>query len=107
MSRLDEISDELKKLWTKLSRQELCEYYEITDRTLYNYQNKLGLPKKGNEKLSTVTNPIVVFMNKSNNETKKQVFKNWEHFVIWSKAQSYSYRIISSNEIHIDYSKKL
>ena len=93
-SKLKEIAYELKNLWNYLSRKELCDYYAITDRTLYNYQNKLKLPKKVNTDPIKVDKPITILVNR-NGQYQKQEFKNWEHFAIREKAQSHSIKIDS------------
>lgn len=93
-SKLKEIAYELKNLWNYLSRKELCDYYAITDRTLYNYQNKLKLPRKVNTDPIKVDKPITILVNR-NGQYQKQEFKNWEHFAIWEKAQSHSIKIDS------------
>ena len=93
-SKLKDIAYELKNLWDYLSRKELCDYYNITDRTLYNYQNKLHLPKKLNADPIKEDKPISILVNK-NGKYETQKFKNWEHFAIWEKAQSHSIRIDS------------
>lgn len=93
-SKLKDIAYELKNLWDYLSRKELCDYYNITDRTLYNYQNKLHLPKKLNTDPIKEDKPISILVNK-NGKYEIQKFKNWEHFAIWEKAQSHSIRIDS------------
>ena len=46
MGRLEEIAYELKNLWSYLTRQELSEYYGVSERTLFTYSKKLNLPKK-------------------------------------------------------------
>ena len=93
-SRLKGIAFELKNLWSYLTRQELCEYYDITDRTLYNYQNKLQLPRKINEEAKKPEKDVCIWINE-NGKYRKQSFKSWEHFVIWQKAQSHSIKIDS------------
>ena len=35
MGRLEEIAYELKNLWSYLTRQELSEYYGVSERTLF------------------------------------------------------------------------
>ena len=105
MSKLEEIAYELKNLWQHLSRQELCEYYDVTERTLCNYKNKLNLPKNNCKGLTT-TNPISVYINTPDNSIKKQIFKSWNHFVIWSKAQSHPFVISDQNVINIDYNRE-
>ena len=96
-SKLKDIAYELKNLWGYLSRKELCEYYNITDRTLYNYQNKLELPKKLNSDPIKEDKPISVLVNR-NGKYEKQTFKNWQHFAVWEKAQSHSIKIDSVNK---------
>ena len=91
-SRLKGIAFELKNLWGYLTRQELCEYYNITDRTLYNYQNKLNLPRKINEQAKKADNIINLWVQEDGTY-KQKCFKNWEHFVIWQKAQPCSIKI--------------
>ena len=46
MGRLEEIAYELKNLWSYLTRQELSEYYGVSERTLFTYSKKLNLPKR-------------------------------------------------------------
>ena len=96
-SKLRGIAFELKNLWSYLTRQELCEYYSITDRTLYNYQNKLSLPRKINEQAKKGDRTISIYV-KDNGKYKKQCFKSWEHFVVWEKAQSHSIKLDSINK---------
>lgn len=104
MSRLEQIAYELKNLWKYLTRNEICEYFNITDRTLYNYQKKLNLPKNESIEMK-VSKPITVYMNTEDNKLRKQVFKNYKHFVVWSKAQSHPFKIIDQNSISIDYTR--
>ena len=73
-SKLRGIAFELKNLWSYLTRQELCEYYSITDRTLYNYQNKLSLPRKINEQAKKGDRTISIYV-KDNGKYKKQCFR--------------------------------
>lgn len=90
-SKLKSIAYELKNLWTYLTRQELCAYYDVSERTLCNYKNKLGLPKN----ISTETKidkPVKIYI-KEGNSYNPQSFKSWEHFAIWEKAQSHSIKI--------------
>lgn len=99
--KLKEIAYELSKLWKYLTRQELCMYYGVTDRTLYNYQNKLGLDKKKGlleerqdlERLYNSKDCVTLYVQNRPNNFKKITFKNWQHFVVWSKAQSHPMRI--------------
>lgn len=104
MSKLDEIGYELTKVWNHLDRKEICEQFNISDRTLYRYQSALGLETKTQNPIKA-GKPLSVFINTKDNQIKKQSFKGWKHFVIWSKSQSHPYRIISSETISIDYSK--
>lgn len=88
-NKLGEIAYELKNLWNSLSRQELCDYYGVTDRTLYNWQKILNLPKNTNE-AKAVTNPITVYVQKEDSKTYgKTIFKDWDHISNWFKAQKY------------------
>lgn len=105
MTKLEEIGYELTKLWKHLNRQEICEHFGISDRTLYRYQNSLGLDTKEQNPIKA-GKPLSVYINTKDNQIKKQNFKGWQHFVVWSKAQSHPYRIISSDAITIDYSRK-
>lgn len=95
MAKLKEIAYELKNLWDYLSRKELCEYYSITDRTLYNYQNKLNLSKKVNTDPIKMDKPMTILVNR-NGKYEKLIFKNWQHFVVWEKAQSHTIKIDST-----------
>ena len=93
VSKLEEITHELKILWNYLTRKELCDYYSVTDRTLYNYRKKLDLPAKPGEGI-TVTNTVKKGNGKDSVELwihkdkkyHKTTFKNWEHFSVWAKA---------------------
>ena len=92
------IAWELKNLWNYLTRKELSDYYGVSERTLYTYSKQLNLPKK----IDKVTEPIhqeqnvsIWVYNKDTKKYKKMLFKNWDHFVVWSKAQSYPITIDS------------
>lgn len=95
--KLKEIAYELSKLWNYLTRQELCDYYGVTDRTLYNYQKQLGLDKKKGlleerqdlEKLYNSKDCVILYVQNGPNNYKRTVFKNWNHFAVWSKAQAH------------------
>ena len=104
MAKLEEIAYELSKLWNYHTREELCEYFNISDRTLYRYQSKLEL-NKVTQKPIKAKNSLSVYLNTKDNKVKKQDFKSWLHFVAWSKAQPHPYRISDGNVINIDYSK--
>lgn len=104
--KLEEIAYEFKNLWQHLSRQELCEYYNVTERTICNYKNKLNLSKNICKGLK-VSNPLSVYVNTPDNKTKKQTFKSWNHFVIWSKAQGHPFKIVDGNKINIDYTEDI
>lgn len=84
--KLVEIAYEFKNLWNTLSKEELSDYYNVTTRTIYNYQQKLGLPKNTNV-TQEVTNPITVYVQNSEKTYGKKVFKSWEHISNWFKAQ--------------------
>ena len=97
-SKVLDIAWELKNLWNYLTRKELRDYYGVSERTLYTYSKQLNLPKK----IDRVTEPIHQEQNvfiwnydKDTNKYKKMTFKNWDHFVVWSKAQSYPITIDS------------
>ena len=93
MSRLEEIAYELKNLWSYLTRQELSEYYGVSERTLFTYSKKLDLPKKIDKNVVPKTgNPVSIWIHQGNKYVR-QDFKNWEHFTKWEKAQSRSIRI--------------
>ena len=104
MSRFKEIGYELSKLWKYLTRQELCEYFGISDRTLYRYQSKLELDKTNQEVIKSNKN-ISIYINTPDNKVKRQTFKSWQHFVVWTKAQSHPFVITEPNVINIDYKK--
>lgn len=93
MAKLKEIAFEFKTLWNYLTRKELCEYYSVTDRTLYNYQHKLNLPKHNviDAKVSN-PQPVTIWIHE-NHKYKKKTFENWDRFAIWQKAQSQSIKI--------------
>ena len=104
MSKLEKIGFELSKMWKHLTREELCEQFKISDRSLYRYQSILGLDSK-------VQNPIKaekelsVYINTPDNKVEKKTFKSWQHFVVWAKSQSHPIRITEKEVINIDYSK--
>lgn len=104
MGKLKEIAYELTKSWEHMSREDLCEYFGVSDRTLFRYQSKLGLGTNNLESMET-TNPIKVFINTSDNKIKNQTFKNWQHFAVWTKAQSHPFVISEGNVINMDYKK--
>lgn len=97
MSRLKGIAYELKNLWESFTRQELCDYYDITSRTLYTYSKKLDLPKKIDKNIQNEENKVELWLHK-NDEYQKQTFRNWDQFAKWSKAQSCNIRIGSHIE---------
>lgn len=97
-SKLVEVAFELTKLWNYLTRQELCNYFNISGRTLYTYSKKLNLPKKiDTEQITETTynnkDNIILYVSQPNKNYKKQIFKNWEHFTIWAKSQSHPFRL--------------
>lgn len=97
-SKIAEIAFELTKLWTYLTRQELCNYFDISGRTLYTYSKKLNLPKKVDteqiaENAYNNKQNVILYVSQPNKNYKRQIFKNWEHFVIWSKSQSHPFRL--------------
>ncbi len=100
-SKLHTIGYELSNLWNHLSRIELCEYFNISRRTLYTYSQKLNLPKKVDKvvKATETENPLNVYISnpakssKSLKSYKRQTFNSWEKFAIWSKAQRHPFRI--------------
>ena len=104
--KLEDIGYELTKLWKHLTRQELCEQFGISDRSLYRYQSALGLDTKMQNPIKA-GKPLSVFINTKDNQIVKKTFKGWQHFVVWSKAQSHPYRIISPETISMDYSRKI
>jgi len=97
-SKLLNIAWELKNLWKNLTRKELSEYYDVSERTLYTYSKQLNLPKKIDKGMENpimdpkvpATMPVDIWIHdKVERKYKKQSFKNWKHFVFWSKAQPY------------------
>lgn len=98
MVKLKEIAYELKNLWQYLTRQELSEYYGISQRTLFTYSKKLELPKKIDRNIQQKTGTPVELWIRKDNKYVKQTFKNWEHFTKWQNAQSRCIRINSKNE---------
>lgn len=105
MSKLQEIGFELSKMWQHMTREELCEQLNISNRTLYRYQSMLGLETKAQNPIKA-EKEMFVFINTKDNKVKKQTFKSWNHFAIWSKAQSHPFRITDKEVINIDYSKQ-
>lgn len=90
MGRLEEIAYELKNLWSYLTRQELSEYYGVSERTLFTYSKKLNLPKKIDRNVQEKTGkPVELWIHKDHKYVR-QTFKNWEHFTKWTNAQSRS-----------------
>lgn len=93
MGKLEEIAYELKNLWTYLTRQELAEYYGISERTLFTYSKKLNLPKKIDKNIQVKTGtPVDLWIHKDKKYVR-QTFKNWEHFTKWQNAQSRNIKI--------------
>lgn len=106
MGKLEEIGYELAKTWKYLTRQEICDYFGISDRTLYRYQDKLNLTKEmQTNPLKAAKYGVSIIMNTPDNKVKQQNFKSWEHFAVWTKAQAHPYRITEKNIVNIDYSK--
>lgn len=86
-SKVLQIAYELKNLWSYLTRQELSEYYGISERTLFTYSKKLNLPKKVDRNVvPKVGTPVHLWVN-TNDRYEEYTFKNWEHFATWQKAQ--------------------
>lgn len=85
--KLKEIGYELATLWKFLTRKELCDFYEISDRTLSNYKKELGLPKNTVEE-SNSKEPVRVWIQQTNNKFKQKIFKDWNTFAVWTKCQS-------------------
>lgn len=93
-SKLESITHELKILWNYLTRQELSEYYGVTERTLYNYKKKLNLsntPGQGvtvpnMKKTYSSKDKVEIWIHDGTNKYKKTTFQNWEHFSVWSKT---------------------
>lgn len=98
MVKLKEIAYEFKNLWQYLTRQELSEYYGVSQRTLFTYSKKLNLPKKIDRNLPQKTGTPVELWIHRDNKYVKQTFKNWEHFTKWQSAQSRCIRIDSKNK---------
>lgn len=97
-SKVLDIAWELKNLWNYLTRKELSDYYGVSERTLYTYSKQLNLPKKIDRATDLIQQEQNVFIwnfDKETNKYKKMTFKNWDHFVVWSKAQSYPITIDS------------
>ena len=95
-SKLVSIAWELKNLWEHLTRQELSEYYGISERTLYTYSKQLNLPKKIDRAVdnpitkTAADNPVEVWIhNKEEKNFTRHLFRNWLQFVFWTKAQSH------------------
>ncbi len=96
--KLLEIAYELKNLWTYLTRQELSEYYGISERTLFTYSKKLNLPKKIDRNIIAKTGKPVDLWIHRDHKYVKQTFKNWEHFTKWQNAQSRAIKIDTMNK---------
>ena len=97
-SRVVSIAWELKNLWEHLTRKELSDYFNVSERTLYTYSKQLNLPKKVDKNMDNpITNskkpedqPVEVWIhNKEEKKYNKHTFKNWLRFVLWTKAQSH------------------
>mgnify|MGYP003338027661 CR=1 FL=1 len=73
-SKFTEVAYEFSNLWDTMSRTELCEYYDVTDRTISNWKKALSLPKNQNVESKVATNPIQVIVEKDGTN-KKQSFK--------------------------------
>lgn len=99
-SKLLNIAWELKNLWSYLTRQELSEYFGVSERTLFTYSKKLELPKKIDKDIEPKTGePVNVWVyNKDKKKYVRTTFRNWEHFVVWQRAQSHP--------IHLDTIEK-
>lgn len=87
-SKLLNIAWELKNLWDHLTRHELSEYFGVSERTLFTYSKKLDLPKKIDKTVEETIEPVNVWVfNKETHKYTRTTFKNWQHFVVWQKAQ--------------------
>ena len=104
MGKFEEIAYELKKTWNYLTREELCDYFGISDRSLYRYQSKLELTKETQKPLKA-NQTVPIYINTPDNKVKKQTFKSWQHFVVWAKAQSHPFVISDGNVINMDYKR--
>jgi len=104
MAKFKEIAYELSKMWKYLTREEIRDYFGISDRSLYYYQSTLGLKKEMQTPLKAGKS-MSVYINTKDNQIKKQTFKSWEHFAAWSKAQAHPYIISEPNVINMDYNR--
>lgn len=104
MGKFEEIAYGLTKVWDYLTREEICDWFGISDRSLYRYQSQLELRKESQKPITKSNSMSVpIYINTPDNKVKKQTFKSWEHFVLWSKSQEHPYRITDGNIINIDY----
>ena len=105
MGRFEEIAYGLTKVWDSLTRQEICEWFGISDRSLYRYQTMLQLRKETQKPITKSNSVVPMYINTPDNKVQKKQFKSWDHFVLWTKSQEHPYRITDSNIIDIDYKK--
>ena len=46
MVKLNEIADELSRVWPYYTNEELCQHYDVCSNTLWRWKEKLNLPNK-------------------------------------------------------------
>lgn len=105
MKKMDRIAFEFSKLWKYLTKDELCEYFDITTPTFNKYQTRLKLDKQDKRTLTSSKHQIEVTVNTYDNKKQKRTFKSWEHFTVWTKAQAHPIRITDKDNINIDYTR--
>ena len=105
MGRFEEIAYELAKVWNSLTREEIRDWFDISDRSLYRYQNMLQLRKETQKPITKSNSVVPMYINTPDNKVQKKQFKSWEHFVLWTKSQEHPYTITDSNIINMDDSK--
>ena len=92
-SKLKQIAFELTQLWSNFTRQELCDVFHISSKTLYRYSKELNLPKKIDKVTQEKINPkeqvcLWIKQEPQSKTFKRTAFKNWQQFSTWTKAQS-------------------
>ena len=95
-SKLKQIAFELTQLWSNFTRQELCDVFHISSKTLYRYSKELNLPKKIDKVTQEKINPkeqvcLWIKQEPQSKTFKRTAFKisSWYRFWKWNSWNSF------------------